>query len=150
MGTASLIMGSTVTAMKKLTTIERPDGSNKLSFPSGSTAIAFMGAEFLYQEYKEVSIWYGISGYLVATGTGFLRLHNNKHWFTDVVGGAGIGILSTKIAYWIHPLVKKTLFKDKPILHQMLNEEIELNFISENEDLDFIEIETKTNNIFKF
>ena len=113
LGTASLIMGSTATTMKKLTTIERPDSSNKLSFPSGSTAIAFMGAEFLYQEYKEVSIWYGISGYLVATGTGFLRLHNNKHWFTDVVTGAGIGILSTKIAYWIHPHVKKTLFKDK-------------------------------------
>ena len=113
LGTAALIMGSTVTAMKKSTAIERPDGSNKFSFPSGSTAIAFMGAEFLYQEYKEVSIWYGISGYLVATGTGFLRMHNNKHWFTDVVTGAGIGILSTKIAYWIHPLIKKTLFKNK-------------------------------------
>ena len=113
LGTASLIMGSTVSGMKKATSIERPDASNKSSFPSGSTAIAFMGAEFLYQEYKEVSIWYGISGYLVATGTGFLRLDNNKHWFTDVVTGAGIGILSTKIAYWIHPLVKRTLFKDK-------------------------------------
>jgi len=113
LGTASLIMGSTVTAMKKLTAIERPDGSNKLSFPSGSTAISFMGAEFLYQEYKDVSIWYGISGYLVATGTGFLRLQNNKHWFTDVVTGAGIGIVSTKIAYWIHPFVKRNLFKDK-------------------------------------
>ena len=113
LGTASLFMGSTVYGMKKSTVIERPDGSNKFSFPSGSTAIAFMGAEFLYQEYKDVSIWYGVSGYLVATGTGFLRMHNNKHWFTDVVTGAGIGILSTKIAYWIHPLVKKTLFKDK-------------------------------------
>jgi hypothetical protein len=113
LGTASLIMGSTVNGMKKSTAIVRPDGSNEFSFPSGSTAIAFMGAEFLYQEYKDVSIWYGISGYLVATGTGFLRMHNNKHWFTDVVTGAGIGILSTKIAYWIHPLVKKTLFKDK-------------------------------------
>jgi hypothetical protein len=113
LGTASLIMGSTVTGMKKSTAIERPDGSNKFSFPSGSTAIAFMGAEFLYQEYKDVSIWYGISGYLVATATGFLRIHNNKHWLTDVVTGAGIGILSTKIAYWIHPRVKKTLFKDK-------------------------------------
>ena len=113
LGTASLIMGSTVTAMKKLTAIERPDGSNKFSFPSGSTAIAFMGAEYLDQEYKDLSIWYGISGYLVATGTGFLRMHNNKHWLTDVVTGAGIGILSTKIAYWIHPLIKKTLFKDK-------------------------------------
>lgn len=113
LGTASLIMGSTVNVMKKSTAIERPDGSNKLSFPSGSTAISFMGAEFLYQEYKDVSIWYGVSGYLVATGTGFLRMHNNKHWFTDVVTGAGIGILSTKIAYWIHPVVKRTLFKDK-------------------------------------
>ena len=113
LGTASLIMGSTVNGMKKSTVIERPDGSNKFSFPSGSTAIAFMGAEFLYQEYKDVSIWYGISGYLVATGTGFLRIHNNKHWFTDVVTGAGVGILSTKIAYWIHPHVKKILFKDK-------------------------------------
>ncbi|MDC1371456.1 phosphatase PAP2 family protein [Flavobacteriaceae bacterium] len=113
LGVSSLIMGSTVTGMKKSTAIERPDGSNQFSFPSGSTAIAFMGAEFLYQEYKDLSIWYGISGYLVATGTGFLRMHKNKHWLTDVVTGAGIGILSTKIAYWIHPLVKKTLFKDK-------------------------------------
>ena len=113
LGTASLIMGSTVTGMKKLTAIERPDGSDKFSFPSGGTATAFMGAEFLYQEYKDVSIWYGISGYLVATGTGFLRMYNNRHWFTDVVTGAGIGILSTKIAYWIHPFVKKNLLKDK-------------------------------------
>ena len=113
LGTAYLIMGSTVAGMKKLTAIERPDGSDKFSFPSGGTATAFMGAEFLFQEYKDVSIWYGISGYLVATGTGFLRMYNNRHWFTDVVTGAGIGILSTKIAYWIHPLVKKTLFKDK-------------------------------------
>jgi hypothetical protein len=120
LGTASLIMGSTVNGMKKLTKIERPDGSNKFSFPSGSTATAFMGAEFLYQEYKDVSIWYGISGYLVATGTGFLRIYNNRHWFTDVVTGAGIGILSTKIAYWIHPFVKKTLFKDKKEINELV------------------------------
>ncbi len=112
LGTAYLIMGSTVFGMKKLTAIERPDGSSKTSFPSGHTATAFMGAEFLYQEYKDVSIWYGISGYVVATGTGFFRIYNGRHWFTDVVAGAGIGILSTKIAYWLHPLVKRTLFKD--------------------------------------
>ena len=113
LGTASLIMGSTVSGMKKMTSIKRPDGSNKFSFPSGSTAIAFMGAEFLFQEYKDVSVWYGITGYIVATGTGFLRIYNNKHWFSDVVTGAGIGIVSTKIAYWIHPFVKRTLFKGK-------------------------------------
>ncbi len=59
-------------------------------------------------------------------------------------------LLINKLANQISGLQLKTLFKDKPILHQMLNEEIELNFISDNEDLDFIEIETKTNNIFKF
>lgn len=113
LGTAYLTTGITVLGLKKITGIKRPDGSNKSSFPSGHTAIAFMGAEFLHQEYKEKSVWYGISGYLVATGTGFLRIYNNKHWFSDVVTGAGIGILSTKFAYWIQPHLKKTIFKSK-------------------------------------
>ncbi len=116
LGTAYLIMGSTVFCMKKITAIERPDGSGKTSFPSGHTATAFMGAEFLFQEYKDVSIWYGISGYAIAAGTGFFRLYNDRHWFTDVVAGAGIGIISTKIAYWLHPYMKRILFKDKETL----------------------------------
>jgi hypothetical protein len=113
LGTAYLIMGGTVNILKKTSNVERPDGSSKNSFPSGHTATAFMGAEFLYQEYKDISIWYGISGYLVATGTGLFRMYNNRHWLTDVAAGASIGILSTKIAYWLHPLLKRTLFKDK-------------------------------------
>jgi hypothetical protein len=113
LGTAYLIMGASVNMVKSTGNVERPDGSAKNSFPSGHTATAFMGAEFLYQEYKDSSIWYGISGYLVASGTGLFRMYNNRHWLTDVVSGAGIGILSTKIAYWIHPLIKRTLFKDK-------------------------------------
>ena len=72
-----------------------------------------MGAEFLYQEYKDISVWYGVAGYVVAAGTGLFRLHNEKHWLTDIAAGAGIGILSTKIAYWLHPFIKKTIFKDK-------------------------------------
>ncbi len=113
LGTAYLIMGTTVTGLKKLTRIQRPDGSSYDSFPSGHTATAFMGAEFLWQEYKDVSIWYGISGYLVATGTGFFRIYNDRHWLTDVVAGAGIGILSTKVAYWLQPYLSKKLFKNK-------------------------------------
>lgn len=111
--TAYLIMGGTVGILKSTATVDRPDGTSSNSFPSGHTATAFMGAEFLYQEYKDVSIWYGISGYAVATGTGFFRMYNNRHWLTDVAAGAGIGILSTKIAYLLHPLIKKTLFKDR-------------------------------------
>ncbi len=112
-GTAYLIMGTTIIGTKALTAVERPDGSRNNSFPSGHTATAFMGAEFLYQEYKDVSIWYGISGYAIAAGTGYLRMYNNKHWFTDVMAGAGVGILSTKIAYWINPWVKQNIFKNK-------------------------------------
>ena len=117
LGTAYLIMGTTVYGMKKLTHLQRPDGSGNTSFPSGHTATAFMGAEFLYQEYKDVSIWYGISGYVVAMGTGFFRMYNNRHWFTDVVTGAGIGILSTKIAYWIYPFIKEKIFKGKETMN---------------------------------
>jgi len=38
-------------------------------------------------------------GYAVAAATGILRLYNNKHWFSDVVAGALIGILSARLAY---------------------------------------------------
>ncbi len=113
LGTAYLIMGATVNTIKKTSNVQRPDGSSNNSFPSGHTATAFMGAEFLYQEYKHVSPWYGIAGYAVATGTGFFRMYNDRHWLTDVAAGAGIGMLSTKIAYWIHPLIKNTFFRDK-------------------------------------
>ncbi|SDG15364.1 phosphatase PAP2 family protein [Chitinophaga filiformis] len=120
MATAYIIMGSSISIIKNTSNVERPDGSNTRSFPSGHTANAFLGAEFLYQEYKDVSFWYGITGYVVATGTGLLRMTNEKHWLTDVATGAGIGILSTKIAYWVHPFVKKTFFKDKDDLNGMV------------------------------
>lgn len=108
--TSYAIMASTVLGLKSITKIERPDGSSKNSFPSGHTATAFAGAEMLYQEYKDQSIWYGIAGYAVATGTGLFRIYNNRHWLTDVAAGAGIGILSTKMAYWLNPYITKTLF----------------------------------------
>ncbi|KAF2337933.1 phosphatase PAP2 family protein [Flavobacterium ginsenosidimutans] len=109
--TSYAIMATTVLTLKSVSNVERPDGSSNNSFPSGHTATAFMGAEFLYQEYKDKSIWYGIAGYAVATGTGLFRIYNNRHWLTDVAAGAGIGILSTKIAYWINPYITKKLFK---------------------------------------
>ena len=113
LASAYLIMGATVNIIKGSGNELRPDGTSNNSFPSGHTATAFMGAEFLYQEYKDVSVWYGVSGYIVAAGTGFFRMYNDRHWFSDVTTGAGIGILSTKIAYWIHPLIKKSIFRNK-------------------------------------
>jgi len=113
LGTSYLLMSATVLSLKSITKVERPDGSAFNSFPSGHTATAFAGAEFLWQEYKDVSIWYGISGYIIATGTGAFRIYNDKHWLTDVVAGAGIGILSTKVAYWINPWIQEKIFKSK-------------------------------------
>ncbi|GGF10048.1 phosphatase PAP2 family protein [Flavobacterium limi] len=120
LASAYLIMGTTVNLIKMTGNELRPDGTSNNSFPSGHTATAFMGAEFLYQEYKDVSIWYGISGYLVAAGTGFFRMYNDRHWFSDVAAGAGIGILSTKMAYWFHPLIKRTIFKNKESLNGII------------------------------
>lgn len=113
LGTSYLIMATTVTSLKHIVKEERPDGSAFNSFPSGHTATAFAGAEFMWQEYKDKSIWYGVSGYIVAAGTGAFRMYNNKHWLTDVTMGAGIGILSTKAAYWLFPIINEKIFKSK-------------------------------------
>jgi membrane-associated phospholipid phosphatase len=77
----------------------RPDSSKKNSFPSGHTATAFVAAEFLHQEYKDQSVWISIGGYTAASLTGVSRILNDRHWFSDVIAGAGIGIVSTKIVY---------------------------------------------------
>lgn len=103
-------MGATVSAMKNITKVERPDGSARNSFPSGHTATAFMGAELLRREYWDVSPWIGVAGYAIAAGTGFFRMYNNRHWLTDVIAGAGIGILSVQAAYWLYPVISKTFF----------------------------------------
>ena len=94
--------------------VERPDGTSFNSFPSGHTATAFMGAELMNQEYKHQSIWYSIAGYTVATGTGVFRMYNNRHWLSDVVAGAGVGILSAKAGYWLYPYVSKLFNGKKP------------------------------------
>jgi membrane-associated phospholipid phosphatase len=65
----------------------------------------------MMQEYKNESVWYGISGYVVAAGTGAFRMYNNRHWLTDVVAGAGIGILSAKAGYWLYPITSKWFTK---------------------------------------
>lgn len=113
LATAYLIMSTSITSLKWTTKVKRPDSSSNNSFPSGHTATAFMGAEFLWQEYRDVSVWYGVSGYIIATGTGFFRLYNDRHWLTDVAAGAGIGILSTKIAYWVNPFITNKIFRNK-------------------------------------
>ena len=100
-------MGILTNGMKYVVKERRPDSGSRNSFPSGHTATAFMGAEFLYKEYKDVSPWIGYAGYAVAAATGYLRIYNNRHYLNDVIAGACIGILSTKFAYWLYPRIFK-------------------------------------------
>lgn len=94
----------------------RPDSSDRYSFPSGHTAEAFVSAEFLHQEYKGRVHWTVIaSGYAVATGVAYLRMYHNKHWLSDVVGAAGVGIASTRFSYYLYPLVKHLIFGSKKV-----------------------------------
>ena len=91
----------------------RPDGSTANSWPSGHTATAFVGATILHKEYGMTrSPWYSVAGYTVATATGVMRVLNNRHWVSDVLSGAGIGIMSGELAYALSDL----LFKGKGLL----------------------------------
>ncbi|WP_255486865.1 phosphatase PAP2 family protein [Mucilaginibacter sp. SP1R1] len=107
------IFAGTTFTVKNLSKRTRPSDADKYSFPSGHTGNAFAAAEFLNQEYGDISPWYGIAGYSIAATTGILRVYNNAHWFSDVVAGAGVGILSTKIAYLVYPYIKKQFGQGK-------------------------------------
>ncbi len=103
------LMAATVNCIKQTAQVRRPDDSNNHSFPSGHTATAFMTATMMHKEYGEISPWYSIGAYSIAAGTGISRIINNKHWLSDVLAGAGFGILSTELGYFLADLI----FKEK-------------------------------------
>lgn len=107
LGTSYLAMGILVNSIKWSVDRKRPNSPAMNSFPSGHTATVFMGAELMRIEYKEVSLWYGIGAYTIATGVAFMRLYNDRHWCSDLLAGAGLGILSARIGYWLLPFNRK-------------------------------------------
>ena len=107
------IMAGFVNGIKYTAKEMRPDGSTANSWPSGHTATAFVGATILHKEYGMTrSPWYSVAGFGVATATGVMRVLNNRHWVSDVLSGAGIGIMSTELAY----ALSDVLFKGKGLL----------------------------------
>ena len=107
------IMAAFVNGIKYTAKEMRPDGSTANSWPSGHTATAFVGASLLHKEYGLTrSPWWSVAGYGVATATGVMRVLNNRHWISDVMSGAGIGILSTELGYALCDL----MFKGKGLL----------------------------------
>ena len=99
---SELIMLGSVYVVKTLTHIQRPDESDYLSFPSGHTAQAFLAASIVHTELRDKSQWYGVGAYALATSVAAFRMINNKHWESDVIAGAGFGIISAHLAYLTH------------------------------------------------
>ena len=109
-GMSYLIMAGLVNGIKYTAKEKRPDGSSANSWPSGHTATAFVGATMLHKEY-------GLTrSYGVATATGVMRVLNNRHWVSDVMSGAGLGILSGELGYALCDL----MFKGKGLLRNDL------------------------------
>lgn len=104
-----LITAGVVNILKYGVGVKRPDSEARNSFPSGHTATAFTGAHILFREYKDVSPWIGVGGYAVAAVTGALRVVNNRHWVSDVIMGAGIGIAAAELGYILLPVIQRVI-----------------------------------------
>ena len=80
-----------VQPLKLATQRMRPDGSNRLSFPSGHAAVTFAGATVIARHlgWKYSFVAYSIASYVAAS-----RLHDNRHYLSDVVFGAAVGSIA--------------------------------------------------------
>lgn len=107
-----LTMSVTYTA-KSIINEERPYVGEQ-SYPSGHTALAFASATFLHKEYGHKSPWISVLGYATATQVGAYRILNKRHWISDVIGGAAVGIFCTNLVYSTHKFRWKKWFGLKP------------------------------------
>jgi hypothetical protein len=116
--TSAALAGGITAVVKEVIGRVRPDveGAEPLDFkpfsgnasmPSGHTSAAFGFSASLADDVHP--LWAKIGLYALATGTAWSRVYNNKHWTSDVVAGAVVGITSAKLVggkwqvWGIHP-----------------------------------------------
>ncbi|MEP6597712.1 MAG: phosphatase PAP2 family protein [Ginsengibacter sp.] len=98
-----------------------PNTRSYSSFPSGHTTVAFAAATVFAMEYKNRPL-IPIISYSAATLIGLSRLTENKHWPTDILFGAVLGILSGKQVvnnYHRFAEIKETKPRSKPLTFNM-------------------------------
>lgn len=107
---AQIVTQGLTQAIKHTVRRTRPDGSSRTSFPSGHSSGTFATATVLQRRYG----WnvgfpaYGIAGFVAAS-----RLSENKHYLSDVIFGAAVGILCGRTVTFS---VGKSRFAISPIL----------------------------------
>lgn len=78
-----------VASLKSAVGRTRPDGSDTRSFPSGHTSGAFTISTILARRHG----WkIGIPAFGLATFAGVARMEDDRHYLSDVVAGAALGI----------------------------------------------------------
>ena len=80
-----------VQPIKFATNRARPDNSNNHSFPSGHAAVTFAAATVIERHlgWRRSLLGYGIASYVAAS-----RLHDNRHYLSDVIFGAAVGTMA--------------------------------------------------------
>jgi membrane-associated phospholipid phosphatase len=117
LATTLVLAGATSTLSKLVLGRPRPsesldvDGyvpfSGQDAMPSGHTTMAFALAAALADDIHRP--WASVGLYTVATGVGWSRINDNRHWLSDVAAGAVVGITSAKLVdgHWrifnLHP-----------------------------------------------
>ena len=88
---AQILTELLVEPIKFATRRERPDGSNRQSFPSGHAAVTFATATVIERHlgWRKSVLGYAIASYVAAS-----RLHDNRHYLSDVVFGAAVGSIA--------------------------------------------------------
>ncbi len=69
--------------------------SGQEAMPSGHTTIAFALATSLSDEIDRT--WISVGLYTLATGVGWSRINDGRHWLTDTAAGALLGITTAKV-----------------------------------------------------
>lgn len=91
---AQIVAGVLTDGLKWATDRTRPDG-DQYSFPSGHTSTAFASAAVLQRHFGWKA---GVPAYVLSTYVASSRLADHRHYVSDVIFGAGIGLASGRAA----------------------------------------------------